>query len=419
MRVRIEKVVYGGYGIGYKEDKTYFVPYTLKGEEVEVSSCMDKKDYAECSLERVLSPSEFRVKPLCKYYTICGGCDLQHTTYTNQLNLKSEIFKDQLKRIGKIDFETLEIVPSENPFHYRNRVQFKFDGQNFGFHMRNSNNTVDIDNCLLLKEDLVYMITPIKRFLIKYGLVAENIHIFSNDKNEKLVRFIFKNPQQLLNVVPNIDIINQEIDGKIVGVSFESKENRIYLGQKHVFYLVDRYRFRVSMDSFFQVNIYQIKNLINIVLKYLDILGSRKVMDFYCGVGTFSIPAKSIANEVLGIEANESAVKDAKANIGHNKLKNIKFLKAKAEKGIRYAFDFKPDTIIFDPPRSGIDKKVIKEISKIAQLRNIIYISCNPATLARDLNHIKEAGFKIDSITLLDMFPQTHHIESVSLLKRI
>lgn len=418
MRVKIEKFVYGGYGIGYTDGKACFVPFSLPQEEVEVEVKADKKSYYECRLKEIINPSPSRVVPPCRYYTVCGGCDMQHTSYENQFRLKVEMFKDQLSRISKIDIQPSQLLPSKEPFGYRNRAQLKFDGNNLGFYKRESHQVVDIESCLLLKEDLKVVLTPLKKFLIKYGLLPENIHIFSNNKEEKLIKFIFKNSQQLLNIIPKLEVYQEEINQSIKGVCFESGKDRIELGQRSIFYQVGRYRFRVSMDSFFQVNIYQIESLINIVLEYLEKVNPKKVVDFYCGIGTFSIPAGFIAKEVLGIEANEPAVKDAKANVGHNNLKNVKFLKAKTGKGIRYGVEFKPDTVILDPPRSGIGKRVVKDISKIRELKNIIYISCNPATLARDIDYFQEEGFTVEDIKIVDMFPQTHHIESVSLLKR-
>lgn len=418
MKVKIEKFVYGGYGIAYTDGKTCFVPFTLPQEEVEVNIKNDKKHYYECEIKEVVQPSSERTEPPCKYYTICGGCDMQHTSYQNQLMLKLKMFKDQLFRIAKIDKEPSDIIPSKQPFGYRNRAQLKFDGKYLGFYKRESHQIVDIENCLLLKDDINQILTPMKKFLIKYGLIPNSIHIFSNHKNEKLVKFIFEDNQQLLNIIPKLDIYHQEISPDIKGICFNSGKDEIDLGQRSIFYQVDKYKFRVSVDSFFQINLFQIENLINTVLSYLKQINSKKVVDFYCGVGTFAIPSGFIAKEVLGIEANESAVKDAKANTGHNNLKNTKFLKAKTEKGIKYALDFKPDTVIFDPPRSGIGEKVIREISKIKELENIIYVSCNPATLARDIGYFKKEGFSVEDIKILDMFPQTHHIESISLLKR-
>ncbi|MEZ0323820.1 MAG: 23S rRNA (uracil(1939)-C(5))-methyltransferase RlmD [Hydrogenothermaceae bacterium] len=418
MKVKIEKLAYGGFGIGFLDSKPCFVPYTLPEEEVKVKITKEKKDYNECEVIDIINPSKTRINPPCKYYTVCGGCDFQHTDYANQLKFKTEILKEQLLRIGKIKIDIDEVIPSESPFYYRNRVQFKFDGKNFGFYKRDSHQTVDIEECFLLKEDINQLIRPIKKFLIKYGLQPSNIQIFSNKKDEKIIKFTFSEDSQILNVIPKIEIINEEVSEDIKGVSFESGKNRIDLGQKFIFYQVNKYKFRVSIDSFFQVNLYQIPKLIEKVEEILNQKQPEKLLDFYCGVGTFSIPSGFYVKEVLGIEANESAVKDAKSNVGHNSLKNVKFLKAKAEKGIKYALDFKPDTVIFDPPRAGIGKEVINNISKIDRLKNVIYISCNPSTLARDINYFESNGFKLKSVSMIDMFPNTHHIESVSLLER-
>lgn len=418
MRLKIEKFVYGGYGIGYDEGKSFFVPYTLPGEEVEVEILKDKKSYCECELKRVINPSPLRQEPPCSYYQLCGGCDIQHTPYQNQINLKVEMLKEQLIRVGKLDREIDEVVESREAFRYRNRVQLKFDGKNFGFYQKESNQIVDVGSCLILKEDIDELIRPLKRFLIKYGLCPSSIHIFSNEKDEKVIRFVFKDKSDLLNVVPRIDIIHEEVSPLIRGVTFEADGQKLGVGEGFLFYRVDGYLFRVSLDSFFQVNKFLVGRLIGEVISEIGDEGFKRVLDFYCGVGTFSIPAGFYAEEVLGIESNESAVRDAKANVRHNNLKNVKFLKAKVEKGLKYAFDFKPECIILDPPRGGVGRDVIGGISKISQFRKIVYVSCNPSTLARDVTYLAKHGFNLRRIKLVDMFPQTHHIESVSVFER-
>jgi 23S rRNA (uracil1939-C5)-methyltransferase len=413
--VKIEKVVYGGYGLA-KEDKVYFVPYTLPNEEVEIQVVEEKKDYSIANPIKILNPSPFRVVASCKYYTVCGGCDFQHINYEKQVEIKKEILNDQLLRIGKVDIQIESVYPS-NPFKYRNKAQFKFNGNKLGFYKQNSYEIVDIDYCYLLKDDLNNIIEPLKKFLLKYALTPSQIVVFSNCKDEKLLKFEFLDDSQIVNVIPDLSIYKDEIDEKIKGVGFYSKNKRhILVGEDVVFEAVDKYKYRVSMDSFFQVNIYQVKNLIDTVIS--NVKDYKKAVDFYCGVGTITIPLAFHLKEVLGIEANEEAVKDAKANIKHNNLKNIKFLKGKTDKGLKYAKDFNPDLVVLDPPRSGLNKRIIKEISSIKTVKRVIYVSCNPSTLARDLKDFQESGFNTKSVSMIDMFPQTHHIESVAILDR-
>ncbi|MGC8942393.1 MAG: 23S rRNA (uracil(1939)-C(5))-methyltransferase RlmD [Sulfurihydrogenibium sp.] len=416
--VKIEKIVYGGYGLA-KKDKVYFVPYTLPDEEVEVEIIEEKKDYSVAKPLRILKPSNIRQEAPCKHFTICGGCDFQHIPYQEQINIKKEILKDQLLRIGKIDIPIEKVYPS-NPFGYRNKAQFKFDGKRLGFYKPNSYDIVDVDYCYLLKEDLNQIINPLKKFLQKYALTPSQIVVFSNSKNEKLVKLEFSEESEILNVIPNLDIYKDEIDDKIKGVGFYSKGKRnLLLGEDIVFENVENYKFRVSMDSFFQVNIFQIPNLINAVVEEVKNQDYKKAVDFYCGVGTLTVPLAFYVKEALGIESNEEAVKDAKANVKHNNLKNLKFLKAKTDKGLKYAKDFRPDLIVLDPPRSGLNKKIIKEIASMPTVKKVIYVSCNPSTLARDLKDFKDLGFKINKVSMIDMFPQTHHIESISVLSKI
>lgn len=419
MMIEIEKIVYNGYGLAKKDGKTYFIPYVLPKEEVSIKEYQQKKDYIVAYPENIIKPSPYRIEPLCKYFKICGGCDFLHTTYEYQLSLKKDILIDQLKRIGKIETDIEKIIPSTNPFNYRNRVQLKFDGKNLGFYKRDSHEVVDIDSCLITKEDINKIINPLKRFLFKYAISPNQIQIFSNGKNEKLLKFVFSDSSQIANVIHDLMLYREEIDEKIKGVGLYIKEDRVILiGEDIIFENVKDYKFRVSIDSFFQVNIFQIENLINEVVNEFKDSSYKKVVDFYCGVGTLTIPVCNYVKNVLGIESNPEAVKDAKANVKHNKLSNVKFLKAKTDKGLKYGKDFIPDVVIFDPPRSGLNKKIIFEISDIKSIEKVIYVSCEPSTLARDLKDFTSRGFKLKSIKLLDMFPQTYHIESISILER-
>ncbi len=419
MMVEIEKIVYNGYGLAKKDGKTYFIPYVLPKEEVSIKEYQQKKDYIVAYPENIIKPSPYRIEPLCKYFKICGGCDFLHTTYEYQLSLKKDILIDQLKRIGKIETYIEKIIPSTNPFNYRNRVQLKFDGKNLGFYKRDSHEVVDIDSCLITKEDINKIINPLKRFLFKYAISPNQIQIFSNGKNEKLLKFVFSDSSQIANVIHDLTLYREEIDEKIKGVGLYIKEDRVILiGEDIIFENVKDYKFRVSIDSFFQVNIFQIENLIDEVVNEFKDSSYKKVVDFYCGVGTLTIPVCNYVKNVLGIESNPEAVKDAKANVKHNKLSNVKFLKAKTDKGLKYGKDFIPDVVIFDPPRSGLNKKIIFEISDIKSIEKVIYVSCEPSTLARDLKDFTSRGFKLKSIKLLDMFPQTYHIESISVLER-
>ncbi len=419
MIINIEKIVYNGYGLARKDGKTYFVPYVLPEEEVIIKEYQQKKDYIIAYPENIIKPSPNRIEPLCKYFTNCGGCDFLHTTYEYQLSLKKDILIDQLKRIGKIETEIEKIIPSLNPFNYRNRVQLKFDGKHLGFYKRDSHEVVDIDSCLITKEDINKIIYPLKKFLFKYAISPNQIQIFSNKKDEKLLKLTFSDSSQIANIIHDLTLYKEEIDEKIKGIGFYIKEDRvILLGEDIIFENVKDYKFRISMDSFFQINIFQVENLIDEVVNEFKDNSYKKVVDFYCGVGTLTIPVSKYVKNALGIESNPEAVQDAKANIKHNKLSNVKFLKAKTEKGLKYTKDFMPDVVIFDPPRSGLNKNIINEISEIKSIEKIIYVSCEPSTLARDLKDFINKGFKLKHVKLLDMFSQTYHIESIVVLKR-
>ena len=411
MIVKIEKVVFGGKGLARLDDKVCFVPFVLPDEEVEVEVVKEKKSLCEGVPKKLLKTSEYRREAPCPYYTLCGGCDFQHITYEKQVQLKEEILKETFSRLAKENVELTKTVPSPQEFYYRNRVQFKHDGKNFGFFKPDSNDVIDIDECLIADERINQLIPVLKRFV---DPSVKEVHVFVSPDGKALVKFIIDRNFEL-----DFDTFVEERPVSIAGVGIYRGNRRLKIfGKNFVFYKVGKFNFRVSIDSFFQVNRFQVENFINEVVEEVPSDKNLTVGDLFCGVGTLSIPVAKKVKKVFGVEISKSAIKDANYNARINNVNNVSFYEVSADRAIDVIYGHNPDILIVDPPRTGLAKKLIEKINQLSKLKKIIYVSCNPTTLARDYNLLKEGGFKLTKLKMIDMFPQTHHIESIAVLDR-
>ena len=425
MEIYIDKLVYGGKGIGKLEDKICFVPFVIDGEEVEVRIKKEKKNFYECEPVSVLEPSKYRVEPPCKYFGYCGGCDYQHIDYEKQLLIKKDIFKENLERIGKLkDIEISKVIPSENPFFYRNRVQFKVRVNQIGFYMKESNRIVNIDDCLILKEDLRESLKGLKRLIDFLEFKPSEIHIYSTNLNQVLIKFVY--PKKFKRFPLGLKHIKAFVNKKIVGIGIFEKRGDILsrfisIGKQFAYEEISldefNIKYRVSINSFFQVNRFQIKNLINEVLEEVKGENFKEAVDLYCGVGTLTLPLAFYVDNVVGIEANRYSVEDGNHNRKLNSLKNVSFIKADAGKDITVLDRYNPDLILLDPPRTGLTKELLNYLNNKESIKKIIYVSCNPSTLARDLSVLSEK-YRVKNTKVIDMFPQTYHIESITTLEK-
>ncbi|RUM57854.1 MAG: 23S rRNA (uracil(1939)-C(5))-methyltransferase RlmD [Persephonella sp.] len=427
MEINIEKLIYGGKGIGKLYGKTCFVPFVIDGETVEVRVKKEKKNFIECELSSIIEPSPHRVKPLCKYFRYCGGCDYQHIKYEKQIEIKKEILKETLERLGKLEnIDISKVIPSEKPFFYRNRVQFKVRGNQIGFYMKESNRIVNIDSCLILKEDLNESLEGLKELIEFLEFKPVEIHIYSTNLNQVLIKFIY--PKRFKRFPLGLKHIKAFVNKNTVGIGIFEKNNEflkkfISIGKQFVYEVINleeinrEIKYRVSINSFFQVNRFQVKNLVKEVLEEIKNENYKEALDLYCGVGTITLPIALYVNKVIGIEANKFAVEDGNHNKKLNSLKNVNFIKADAGKNIDILEKYNPDLVVLDPPRSGITKELLNYLNSKESIKKIVYVSCNPSTLARDLAVLSER-FYIKNIKLIDMFPQTYHIESITTLEK-
>ncbi|RMF95838.1 MAG: 23S rRNA (uracil(1939)-C(5))-methyltransferase RlmD [Candidatus Schekmanbacteria bacterium] len=422
---RIDKAVYGGYGLGHFFDKVVLIPKTIPGETVKVEIIDDKKDYLLGKVVGFIKSSTFRRNPPCPYYSQCGGCHYQHIEYNYQTKIKEDIVKETFKRVGGIeDIEVNSMITSPSEFGYRNRVELKVTRKvqknepYLGFYMENSHKIVPIARCLLCGNRINELIEALNFYSpIVFKKNCENLKlIYSASSDKLLLKAIGKNlnKRTMENALNDLKKYVKGISGIVFG--YGNKKNSF--GKEYVYERIKDIKYRVNSDSFFQINNLLHEVLLETVIKIFKPKKKEKILDLYSGVGTFSLPLAQKSSIVVGIESNKDAVDDAKFNAKSNKITNISFIEGDAAEELEGALKkTKFDSIFINPPRSGCSTEVKKILSK-AEVSKIFYLSCNPSTLARDLKQFLSKGFKIKTVQPFDLFPQTMHIETAVLLSR-
>lgn len=379
--VKIEKIVPNGYGLAFAEGLTVFVSLAVSGDYLRVRIREKKGKVAFAEIVEIIEPSPERITPPCQYFGKCGGCDFQQMSYQTQLEAKVGIIQDCLRRIGKISYEgEIKIIGSPNEFSYRSRAQWHADTRNhrIGYFRRFSNQIIDVETCPILDEKLQETLANLRQNLNWTEFWAEAVEIETATNGEK------------------VSLYSTEIIETTEKISFEVLGN-------HYFY---------NAESFFQGNLSLIETLIKVAI---DEAQGETALDLYCGVGLFSLPLARNFSKVIGIEANDKAIDFAKENAELARLANVEFYAENTSEWLTENQLQKIDFILLDPPRSGTEKATIEHILKLKPTQ-ISYVSCDPATLARDLRILTQ-DYLIESITALDLFPQTHHIETIVRLK--
>lgn len=397
MEVEIIKFDNNGRGIAYLNDKIIFVPKTVPGDIVNVEITLEKKNYMEGNLLNIIKPSKLRKNPICPYFNQCGGCDLMHISISEMLDYKLDKVNAILKS-NNIDYKVDTIIKSNEQYNYRNKISLKIINKEIGFYKAETHNLIKIDYCYLCNEIINKLLNDIKVLEINNGTITIRV----NYKEEILL---------IINSLDNINNIEYLINNyKLAGIIVNDK---VIYGDNYFIDKIGDYLFKVSYDSFFQVNPFICSKLFDLIEK--NTTNSNKVLDLYSGVGTLSIVSSSNSNKVLGVEIVENAVKDAFINKCINKKENVDFICSDTKKVIdKITSEY--DTVIVDPPRSGVDKNVLNKIID-SNIKKVIYVSCNPQTLARDIKYV-ENYYYIENIKLLDMFPNTEHVESFCILTR-
>ena len=376
--IKIEKIVPGGYGFGFAENSAVFVALAAIGDHLRVRVREKKGKAIFAEIAEIIEPSPQRIKPPCPYFGVCGGCDFQQMNYEAQLESKAAIVRDCLSRIGKINYEKdIETVGSPQEFGYRARAQWHIDTRNkkIGYFKRHSHQIVDVEECPILISELQNKLADLR----------ENLN-WGEFWSEKV-----------------------EIETASSGAEVSVYSNELIEPTNEISYTAHGEKYYYDATSFFQGNPFLIEKLIEIAINNVS---DKTALDLFCGVGLFSLPLARKFEKVYAVEANPKAIDFARKNAENARLENIEFF-AENTADFLSENDFGTvDFILLDPPRTGAEPETIEKILQIKP-QKISYVSCDPATLARDLKFLTENIYSIESITVFDLFPQTHHVETV------
>lgn len=441
--VVFEDLTHEGNGVAKVEGYPLFVPNCLPGEKAKIKVIKVNKGYGFGRLIELYEKSPERVEPDCPIYKECGGCQLQHLSYPGQLKAKHKQVEEVLKRIGKLeDVIVHPVLGMEEPWRYRNKAQVpvgeREGGLIAGFFQKRSHDIIDMEACLIQQEKNDKVIQNVKRICEKYGVRAYNEQTHKGTLRHIMARYGMKTGeimvvlitrtvdlpnknqiiQEIIDSNPDIKSIVQNINLKRTNVIFGDDTNVLW-GDEFIYDYIGNIKFAISARSFYQVNPEQTKVLYDQALKYADLNGKETVIDAYCGIGTISLFLAQKAQKVYGVEIVPEAIEDANRNAKLNGIENVEFTVGEAEKVIPkwYEDGVKADVLVVDPPRKGCDETLLQTIIEMKP-EKVVYVSCNPATLARDLRILVDGGYKTAEVQPVDMFPQTMHCEAVALLVR-
>lgn len=425
-----------GSGIAKISGYTLFVPQAIPGDEAEILVLKTKTNYGYAKLKRIISPSPHRIDSPCPHFQKCGGCQLMAMDYNYQLEQKCAFVKDALLRIGGV-YTDVDILGMETPFEYRNKMVFPFDKSgNWGFYRERSHDVIPLSSCLLGDKLASDIMNAVSDYMKKYGVSAydEESHtgiirrVFIRNTKSEFIVVISANSNSLPHcseLIKAVCSVSQKISGIVLNINKD--RTNLVLGDKNVLlwgkstlsaHLLGL-EYEISPESFFQVNPVQTEKLYSLALSFADIKEDDCVLDIYCGIGTITLSSAKTAKRAVGVEIVEKAIENAKENAKRNKIKNADFYCGKAENLVPRLLEsgFSPDIVILDPPRKGSDEATLSAIAK-AEPKRIVYISCNPATLARDVKFLEGLGYKLKKATAVDMFPHTAHVETVILMSK-
>jgi 23S rRNA (uracil1939-C5)-methyltransferase len=405
VEVDLTAMVFGGDAMGrLKDGKPIFVPFGIAGERVRVEIVEDKANFCRGRLLDVLEASPMRIAPRCRHFGVCGGCHYQHLEYEDQLRIKRQIVIDQFKRIGKFEEPPVgEIIASPDQWNYRNTIQFHLSKNGrLGYQKAATNQIVEIEECHLplpLMNDTwpeleIDPVAGVERVSLRAG-EGDDLLLLLEGKSDSAPEF--------------------EVDFPISALYLGNGSEILLSGDGFTTMMVNGRGFRVSAESFFQVNLQQAERMVQLVMGSLDLNSGDVVLDCYCGVGLFSAFIAPVAGKVIGVELSESACNDYAANL--DEFDNVELYVGAAEQ-ILPGLKVKPNRVVVDPPRAGLERAALNAILAMAP-EKIVYVSCDPSTLARDARLLTDGGYSIQGITPLDLFPQTFHVESIALFSKV
>ncbi len=418
----IDNIAFGGDGIARIEGLAIFIPFTLPGEKVEIEITQKKKNFAKASLLKILESSSERRTPPCPYFGKCGGCQLQHASYPLQLSLKKRFVEDSLTRIGNISYPTPSLTPSLKELGYRRHISLKLklvEGQFLLGFTSVEGSHLPIYSCLLFNSEQDSILPALQDTFAKLDplltISESSIRMIKHSQNRYLITCNFPSP-----LPPReIEVLKKSFKSipSITGWIIKTPKQLFELGETTPSFTHKNLTFHYSPFGFVQNHAEQSGKIYDWIVE--KNLSSKKILDLYCGIGASSILLAEKGKEVIGVELNPLSIELAIQNAKQNQIEGIDFICASAETSTKKELDsFKPDTLVINPPKAGIDKEVLKEIVHSSCV-SITYISCNPPTLARDLAFLIENGFVLKDLQAFDMFPQTTHVETAVHLMRI
>lgn len=436
LEVEIQDIGINGEGIAKINGYTTFIKGAISGEKARIKIVKVNKDYGYGKLLKLVNMSDKREEPICPTFGKCGGCNLQHLNYEAQLNHKISMVRSTLKK--QLGYEPLieEIIGMGIPYYYRNKAQYPVRDGKIGFYSDRSHDLVENETCYIQNELTDSIAKDTFKILMKNGMTCYDektgkgclrhiiVRVGINTGESMLILVTNGNTlknsdkiiKEIVNAYPSITSIIQNINTENTNVILGNECVTLY-GQDCIIDRLGDYKFKISPLSFYQVNPMQTEVLYNEAKEFADLTGNETVLDLYCGIGTISIFMADSCKKIYGIEVVPQAIENAKENAEMNEIKNAEFFAGQVEDVLPelYEKEIKPDVIFVDPPRKGLDVKTIETIISLHPSK-LVYISCNPATLARDLKILTEK-YTIKRMKLVDMFPQTNHIEVISVLK--
>jgi 23S rRNA (uracil1939-C5)-methyltransferase len=422
VNLTIEKLVYGGEGLARLPDgKAVFLPFVLPGEEVSATVAKEKSSFARAVADQVLKPAATRIQPKCPYFSSCGGCHYQHTLYTAQLEIKRAILRETLLRNAKFEWKGEIKTHSAEPWNYRNRTRMKVQGGAdfaLGYHRVASHDLLPVNSCPISSPAVNRVVERLWEMGRNGGVPGgvKEIEFFADHSDERMVLEIYhvagaegirEFTAELLKRAAEIRGIAIFAQSAGSGSLPQLKET---LGTPSLMYQVGEKSFRVSAGSFFQTNRFLVRELAQVVAA--DSFG-KIALDLYAGVGLFANHLAKRFDQVFAVESSLASAADLKANA----LKNVVAVKATTEEFLPRCLNMHPDVVVVDPPRSGLGARATQLLAAL-RVKRIIYVACDPATLARDVRTFLDFGYQVEEVRLVDLFPQTFHLESVVRLVR-